>query len=288
MLYQEQAAQPHFSQHIECFWELEFHADEISGPCELLVPDCTFDLLFCATPLRYSLVGQRCQDTMPRGANFIGQKTTSLCLCPKESQRIFGVRFKPFALAHLFPIPPRQLTDKVLPLNRLFPITNEEQTFIEAILQQENLQDRVNSAEALVLSLFDELSYIDQGFRDQVNFILARKGVLQVRELFAEFRVSKVTLNKHFLRKMGLSPKQVSRIWRLNYFLQLQRNNTQDRKLTQLALEAGYYDQAHFIREFHRFFPFSPNRILQSNSQLLQISQAIIDRRFSNLYDPRS
>ena len=137
------------------------------------------------------------------------------------------------------------------------------------------------------MSLFDDLSYIDQQFRDQINFILDRKGVLKVQELFAEFQVSKVTLHKHFLRKMGLSPKQVSRIWRLNYFLQLQRN-TQNRKLTELALEAGYYDQAHFIREFHRFFPYSPNRILQSNSQLLQISQGIIDRRFSNLYDPRS
>lgn len=287
MQYQEHQPKAYFSQHIECFWELELHPDEVKRPCELLVPDCTFDLLFCQTQLRFSLVGQSCSDSMSKGANFIGQKTTGLCLCPDEPQRIFGIRFKPFALAHLFPIPPQQLTDKVLPLAQLFKIEPEDTRLINEILGQDDLSGRVHYAEALVLSLFDELNYIDQGFRDQLNYILDRKGILKVQELFAAFKVSKVTLHKHFLHKMGLSPKQVSRIWRLNYFLQLQRNAAH-RKLTDLALEAGYYDQAHFIREFNRFFPYSPHRLLQSNSQLLQISQEIIDRRFSNIYDPRS
>lgn len=285
MRYQEQAAKPHFSRHIECFWELELHPDEAQRPCELLVPDCTFDLLFTATPLRFSLVGQTCTDRMTIGANFIGQKTTGLYLCPQAPQRIFGVRFKPFALAHLFPIPPQQLTDKVFPLQKLFEISTRESSYIDNILNSDPLEEKVSSAESLILSLFDELNYIDQQFRDQINYILHRKGILKIQDLFAAFGVSKVTLHKHFLNKMGLSPKQVSRIWRLNYFLQLQRN-TRESKLTELALEAGYYDQAHFIREFHRFFPYSPNRLLQSKSKLLQISQEIIDRRFSNLYDP--
>lgn len=287
MQYQEQAAQPHFSRHIECFWELELHPDEAKSPCELLVPDCTFDLVFCTNPIPFSLVGQTCIERMSIGANFIGQKTTGLYLCPKESQRIFGVRFKPFALAHLFPVSPQQLTDKVLPLQQLFQINTQEHSFIEDILSSDSLKEKVRLAESLILSLFDELNYVDQKFREQLNYILDRKGILKIQDLFAAFGVSKVTLHKHFLNKMGLSPKQVSRIWRLNYFLQLQRN-TNSRKLTDLALEAGYYDQAHFIREFNRFFPYSPYRLLQSNSQLLQISQEIIDRRFSNLYDPVS
>ncbi|MBX2874740.1 MAG: helix-turn-helix transcriptional regulator [Saprospiraceae bacterium] len=285
MRYQEQAAQAHFSRHIECFWELDLHPDEAQSPCELLVPDCTFDLIFCSTPIRFSLVGQSCTERMSIGANFIGQKTTGLYLCPEEPQRIFGVRFKPFALAHLFPIPPQQLTDKVLPLQQLFQIRTKEKTLIEDILSHDNLDEKVRCAECLVLSLFDELNYLDQQFREQLNYILERKGILKIQDLFGAFGVSKVTLHKHFLNKMGLSPKQVSRIWRLNYFLQLQRN-TNKSKLTDLALKAGYYDQAHFIREFNRFFPYSPHRLLQSKSQLLQISQEIIDRRFSNLYDP--
>ncbi len=287
MRYQEQAAQPHFSRHIECFWELELHPDEAQRPCELLVPDCTFDLLFCSAPLRFSLVGQTCTDRMSIGAHFIGQKTTGLYLCPEEPQRIFGVRFKPFALAHLFPVSPKELTDKVLPLQQLFQITTKENSYIEGILASRELDDRVSNAESLILSLFDELNYLDQQFREQLNYILDRKGILKIQDLFSAFGVSKVTLHKHFLNKMGLSPKQVSRIWRLNYFLQLQRN-TKTSKLTDLALEAGYYDQAHFIREFNRFFPYSPHRLLQSQSKLLQISQEIIDRRFSNLYDPRT
>ena len=96
---------------------------------------------------------------MSVGANFIGQKTTGLYLCPEEPQRIFGVRFKPFALAHLFPVPPQRLTDKVLPLQQLFRMNTQEKAYIEGILSSEDLEERVRNAESLILSLFDELNY---------------------------------------------------------------------------------------------------------------------------------
>ena len=69
-------------------------------------------------------------------------------------------------------------------------------------------------------------------------------------------------------------------------FLQLQQQASHQ-NFTHLALEAGYYDQAHSIREFKAFFNHCPSHLFQQNSQLLKISQDIITRRFSNAYDPR-
>ena len=127
---------------------------------------------------------------------------------------------------------------------------------------------------------------IDQNLRAQLNYILDRKGVLQVQELFTEFGVSKVTLHKHFINKVGLSPKKVSRIWRINHFLLLQ-NETSIQNLTQLGLASGFYDQAHCIREFRSFFKDCPRQFFKHPSHLLAISQQVISKRFNHQYDPQ-
>lgn len=286
MYYQEFEPSPAFSQHVECFWELELSPEETNKPYEVLAPDCTFDIVFCDQPLSLFFVHKNGKEKIPAGAIFIGQKTSGIYFCITRPQKVFGIRFKPFAFAHLFSVSPDQLTNKAIPLDKLFPIQESARLLIKSTIKEKEQQTKIVYAEKLILALFDDLLYIDQTFRAQLNYILARKGMLKIQDLFTTFDVSKVTLHKHFLEKMGLSPKQVSRIWRLNHFLQLQQEACHQ-NFTHLALEAGYYDQAHSIREFKAFFNHCPSRLFQQNSQLLKISQDIITRRFSNVYDPR-
>ena len=140
--------------------------------------------------------------------------------------------------------------------------------------------------EDFVYQLLGKAFQIDQTFRAQLNYILDRKGLIKVNHLLSSFSISKVTLRNHFLDKMGLAPKKVSRIWRINYFLQLKKMKPQE-NLTQLCLEAGFYDQAHFIKEFRHFYGTNPKQFFRQESKLLKISQGIISRRFTNQYDPR-
>ncbi len=286
MDYSEFQPKASFSRHIECFWRLTLQPKEVNQQYELLAPDCSFDIIFSEDPVQFLSVHSVEKQNLPAGAVFVGQKTSGTYFSITQPQEIFGIRFKPFAFAHLFPIPPNQLTNKVLPLERVFSLNKVGRGLIQSILKARDNQAKITLAEQLILTLFDELFYIDQTFRAQLNYIMNRKGILKIQDLFTEFGVSKVTLHKHFLAKMGLTPKQVSRIWRFNHFLQLQQQANQ-KNLTTLALEAGYYDQAHFIHEFKVFFRHCPRHIFQKESQLLRISQGIIDRRFSNVYDPR-
>ena len=174
-----------------------------------------------------------------------------------------------------------------MPLDKLFVLGLKEKQLIKTILSSPTTAILLNQCDQLVDCLIGHQLYLDQTFRAQLNFILERKGVVKIGELFQTFGISKVTLRKHFLDKMGIAPKQVSRIWRLNHFLELQKQYPQD-SLTQLAVGAGYYDQAHFIREFKYFFNQRPLSYFREGSRLLAISQDIISRRFSNQYDPRT
>ena len=287
MVYREALPHPILTQHVECFWELTILPQAANRHYEVMAPDCTFDIIFSPLPFTLEFTNKRLSTKINAGAAFLGQKTSSIRFSVKQPQRIFGVRFKPFAFAHLFSIPPTKMNNTALPLARLFDLKGEDCLLIKKLLRERSFGKKTEDGEKLVLRLLRDNLHVDQLFRAQLNYILDRRGQVEIRKLFSEFGISKVTLHKHFVQKMGLSPKAVSRIWRLNYFLDLKKQSSTD-NLTQLALESGYYDQAHFIREFKSFFPDSPRQFFKQRSALLSISQDIISKRFSNRYDPVS
>jgi AraC-like DNA-binding protein len=86
-----------------------------------------------------------------------------------------------------------------------------------------------------------------------------RRGC-SVRGLAAELGLSERRLITLFTRYIGLTPKLFARIERFQCALALVQSN-EDREWSALALDAGYYDQSHMIREFVAFTGFSPGAL---------------------------
>ncbi|MEM8893850.1 MAG: helix-turn-helix domain-containing protein, partial [Bacteroidota bacterium] len=66
---------------------------------------------------------------------------------------------------------------------------------------------------------------------------------------------------------VGLSPKYLSRVIRLQSVLQ-QLHNRSYRDLTSRAFEEGYYDQAHFIRDFKSMTGHTPKDYYHDDLEL--------------------
>jgi AraC-like DNA-binding protein len=64
-----------------------------------------------------------------------------------------------------------------------------------------------------------------------------------------------------------MSPKQLSRVVRLQATLKMLEQNKFS-TLTSLAHENGYYDQAHFIKDFKEFTGMSPKSFFSGNLKL--------------------
>ena len=286
MQYLEYQPPAYFSQHVECFWEITLTPAGLSQPFEVMSPDCTFEILFADEPVFIKSSIENTWKQMLPGATFIGQKTSSFNFAVREPVRVFGIRFKPFAFANLIKTPLFHLNDHVLPLHNLFELNRSDRKAIQGISTTKKMAKKIEMAEGLALRLLKKSFSIDQTFRAQLNYIMDRKGMVKINDLLSEFNTSKVTLRKHFIHKMGLSPKRVSRIWRMNYLLELQKIKPAY-NLTELCLEAGFFDQAHFIKEFKSFFGACPRRFFKQESQLVRISQETIAKRFSHQYDPR-
>jgi AraC-like DNA-binding protein len=285
MQYREFLPEAFLTRHIESIWEMELTPHTVNKTFEHLSPDCTFDLLICPQPLWVRFTHKTNWEKLPATATLIGQRTSGLRFHVKRTTQVLGIRFKPFAFANILSLPLYRLTNQLIPIHALFPDIPGD--FPISILEEQHPARRLRRMEQLLALLFQDKWDVDETFRAQLNFILNRKGLVRIQDLSAEFATSKVTLRDHFLKKMGLTPKKVSRIWRLNYFLQVQ-NEKRLTTLTAMGLEVGYYDQAHCIKEFQSFFNHSPLQLFQNNSRLLKISQGIIHRRFSNFYDPKA
>ena len=81
------------------------------------------------------------------------------------------------------------------------------------------------------------------------------RGNIRVSQLMEQLHISQSPLEKRFRQAVGTSPKKFASIVRFkNTIRQYNSSDT----LTKLGYEAGFYDQAHFIKEFKTFTGETP------------------------------
>lgn len=64
---------------------------------------------------------------------------------------------------------------------------------------------------------------------------------------------------RNFITRVGISPKLFIRIVRFEYAMKI-KNDNPDKNWSDIALECGYSDSSHLLREFKEFAEFPPSR----------------------------
>lgn len=96
-----------------------------------------------------------------------------------------------------------------------------------------------------------------------VHIIKETGGVLLVRQLASQLCTSNDALEKRFRKAVGATPKQYAAIVRMNALI---RSRQPGRPFTQTALDGGFYDQAHFNKEFRAFTGQTPGDFFKAPS----------------------
>ncbi|RAV98948.1 helix-turn-helix transcriptional regulator [Pseudochryseolinea flava] len=84
--------------------------------------------------------------------------------------------------------------------------------------------------------------------------IHASKGVIKMKDLASAICMSQDAFEKRFRKVVGVSPKQFANIVRMKCVVANGRN----KPLSTIALEAGYFDQPHFNKDFKLFTGQTP------------------------------
>jgi len=102
-------------------------------------------------------------------------------------------------------------------------------------------------------------SYVEHA----LELVHRANGDVQVKSLAKEVGCSRKHLGSLFAREVGVSPKQVIRIARFESALALLQ--TSSNSITEIAAEAGYFDQSHLYHEVIAFTGNTPGAYVGSN-----------------------
>ena len=101
------------------------------------------------------------------------------------------------------------------------------------------------------------------------------------QNLTKEFQISAKQVFRLFKKHLGINPTQYRQLLRFRRVLDLSLKNLENQNLTEVGIDAGYYDQPHFIREFKKTTNLSPRDFLNKIS--LEANDKIVWQFFSEM-----
>jgi AraC-like DNA-binding protein len=249
---------------VKCYWSLEAPAETVPEK-QRIVPDGCMEMIFHYGDQykQYTSTGE----TMLQPRCFVfGQIITPLEIEPTGISGIIAARFQPEGFFPFASLPLAAMNDRAIPLAELFE-RDTAISFEERVLHADNNADRVKLIGNFLLGKVQTTEAITRIASAAVQVLLESKGQHSIDEISDRLQVNRRQLERKFSEATGMSPKQFSKISRLQAALKLIGQGAFN-NLTDLALEAGYYDQAHFIKDFREFTGVSPKQFYADSLKL--------------------
>lgn len=171
------------------------------------------------------------------------------------------VHFREAGAAAFFPGPMHELFGQSLSLEQ-FMLRSELVLLEERLEEAATDPGRIAVVESFLLKRL-RADAVDPLVARALALIHESKGMLRIAQLAASLHTSRSPLERRFRARVGATPKQYAGIVRMRHVL---RTHVPGTAFLDTAIDAGFYDQAHFIKVFrdhtgeapHRFFGTSP------------------------------
>jgi AraC-like DNA-binding protein len=178
---------------------------------------------------------------------------------------LFQVVFQPGALFRLTGIPVHELTDTYIDAQAIF--SKEINLVNERLNSTDNHLEMVHIVEEFLCYLVRRVRY-DLKPVDKVGlYLLHQPRPVSIDWLAREACLSRKQFYRKFVERMGVSPKMYSRIVQFDNAVKL-KNAQPTKDWLSIALELGYYDYQHLVRDFREFTHLTPAAfyLLDSNA----------------------
>jgi len=175
--------------------------------------------------------------------------------------RVFGIKFWPGGFYPFFNRPVSTLTNQVIPLSDV--VGNKGLAFKNDAFFVDDNEQHIAQAEKLLLSCDPSQDQNVTDIRYIVEQIASRQNITKVDHLVDKLDISKRTLQRLFNRYVGASPKWVIQRYRMHEAL-AKIDRVQSVDWAKMAIELGYFDQAHFIKHFKSLVGKSPDEYARS------------------------
>ena len=191
----------------------------------------------------------------------IGVKTKFTDVIHEKADRMIGIRFRPCAISAFTQVPIYEFNDCRINTD-LFPSLFSDFK-PEKLIRTSNRISQLEHIDNYLLSKLGYLHDINKQIIYIAEYIQVTKGIVPINELLNKVCLSQRQFERKFKDLTGMTPKMFSAITRFSTAEKFIRFHP-DKSLFTIALDCGYYDHSHLIREFKRFSGVLP-QMLMSN-----------------------
>ena len=266
MTYNEYIPNPMLAPYVKCIWTLEASGMTGMDHKEKVLPDGCMELIFHYGDL-FRKYGESKNELQPR--SFVhGQIKTYIEIGPTGNTGMIAVRFYPHGLAAFVNMPMNELTENVVDVGALFGSAAIE--LEKHLCNAKNEQERVALVSTFLTMRLKPASVGANVVASTVERIVAMGGNIEIKELSKAVYMSERQLERMFMYSVGLSAKTYARISRFQSSIKAAQSG-KITTLTQLAHASGYYDQAHFTKDFKTFAGVNPTHYFSSTQALADL-----------------
>jgi AraC-like DNA-binding protein len=174
-----------------------------------------------------------------------------------------GAQLRPGAAEAFFGVPADELAGRHTPLDDLWG--RDVVWMREQLLEAPMLHQRIDRLESILTARLS----MRRDLHPAVLSALERlRAASSIRHIVHASGYSHRTLISIFRRSVGLTPKQYSRVLRFQRVLEMVAGARGVPSLVDVAMAAGYSDQAHFSREFRAFAGVTPTEYRRASPEL--------------------
>lgn len=192
----------------------------------------------------------------------IGPMYSRVNLIVAKRLRAVRVDFHPSGLYRLLGIPLTQLFDEGFDATDIFG--QEMHVINEQLVNAPDNESRRHIVEQFLLSKINRLK-TTLPFDDAIRSLIRHDGNIAIEKIASLACLSLRQFERKCAERIGMSPKSFARIARFSRAYRLKEARP-GLSWTQIAHEAGYFDQMHFIRDFKQFAGVTPTIITESLS----------------------
>ncbi|QYJ67431.1 AraC family transcriptional regulator [Flavobacterium litorale] len=251
---------------IKLYWTLESKDTDALHERERVFPDGCIELIFNYGDRFRKYDTENTFHIQP--SSFIhGQLKTYFELQATGKVGIFSVRFHPAGLQPFISFNVDSFTNTTLTVNEVWGQDGE--TLATKVLNCCTHEERIKTLENFLINKKQLLKINTSPVEYCVNKIIDTIGAVSTESLSVELNISKRQLERRFIATVGISPKLLARIVRFQHILQLIESET-FKSFTTVAYEGGFYDQAHFIKDFKDFTGLNPKQYFSENLEMVK------------------
>ncbi|HTE01897.1 MAG TPA: AraC family transcriptional regulator [Mucilaginibacter sp.] len=240
---------------IKCYWTCSHPADVL----EVMYPSGSVEI--CIDISTNDTIRHRGDRSMKvPNLEVLGHWTIPTRAAITKGNTCLITRFHPYASSLFFPNAASDFTNESIDLCDIF--RKESTDLYDRLMEQCLLPQKIAVLEEFLVQRLIMNKKSDHKLKlveSLCNDVYREDKPLNLQNISARYGFSERYIQKLFIDWIGITPQKFFSIKRFNKSLELIRSSATP--LTSIAFECGYYDQAHFIKEFKSYTGLTPTQV---------------------------